>query len=192
MSADRGAPVEKVKVLRAGLDRDADASGYHLNPDIEFTEALAGGLLVNEERFGYRSCPCRLASGDAASDLDIVCPCDYRDADLSEWGTCYCALYVSREVLDGEREIGPIPERRPPEEERMNEFARTAAGGSADGVAGESVDGVAGTADRDAAAKGGVRVWRCRVCGYLCGREEPPEVCPICKASRERFERFWG
>ena len=200
MSADTGAPVEKVKVLRAELDRDAGASGYHLNPDIEFTEALAEGLLVNEERFGYRSCPCRLASGDAASDLDIVCPCDYRDADLTEWGTCYCALYVSREVLDGKREIGPIPERRPPEEERMNESARTAAGesvdgvagGSADGVAGGSADGVAGTADRDAAAKGGVPVWRCRVCGYLCGREEPPEVCPICKASRERFERFWG
>ena len=61
-----------------------------------------------------------------------------------------------------------------------------------DGVAGESVDGVAGTADRSPAAKGGVPVWRCRVCGYLCGREGPPEVCPICKASRERFERFWG
>ena len=184
MSADRGAPVEEVKALRAELDRDAEASGYHLNPDIEFTEALAEGLLVNEERFGYRSCPCRLASGDAASDLDIVCPCDYRDADLTEWGACYCALYVSREVLDGEREIRPIPERRPPEEERMNESARTVAGGSADGVA--------GTADRDVAVKVGVRVWRCRVCGYLCGREEPPEVCPICKASRERFERFWG
>ena len=34
-------------------------------------------------------------------------------------------------------------------------------------------------------------VWRCRVCGYLCARETPPGVCPICKASRERFERFW-
>jgi rubrerythrin len=33
-------------------------------------------------------------------------------------------------------------------------------------------------------------VWRCRVCGYLCARDEPPEVCPICKASRDRFERF--
>jgi len=35
-----------------------------------------------------------------------------------------------------------------------------------------------------------VPVWRCLVCGYLCGREEPPEVCPICKAKKERFERF--
>lgn len=33
-------------------------------------------------------------------------------------------------------------------------------------------------------------VWRCKVCGYLCAREGPPEVCPICKAKKERFERF--
>ena len=35
-----------------------------------------------------------------------------------------------------------------------------------------------------------VPVWRCLVCGYLCGREGPPEVCPICKARKERLERF--
>jgi rubrerythrin len=33
-------------------------------------------------------------------------------------------------------------------------------------------------------------VWRCRVCGYLCARDGPPEVCPICKAKKDRFERF--
>ena len=33
-------------------------------------------------------------------------------------------------------------------------------------------------------------VWRCKVCGYLCGRDEPPEICPICKAKKEKFEHF--
>jgi len=33
-------------------------------------------------------------------------------------------------------------------------------------------------------------VWRCRVCGYLCARERPPAVCPICKATSDRFEAF--
>jgi rubrerythrin len=33
-------------------------------------------------------------------------------------------------------------------------------------------------------------VYRCKVCGYLCARDEPPEICPICKAKKERFERF--
>ncbi|MHC4502271.1 MAG: ferredoxin-thioredoxin reductase catalytic domain-containing protein, partial [Planctomycetota bacterium] len=84
---------------REKLDRQAEASGYHLNPDDEFTKDLVCGLLVNEERYGYMACPCRLASGDAADDLDIVCPCDYRDADLAEHDACYCALYVSGAVL---------------------------------------------------------------------------------------------
>jgi len=33
-------------------------------------------------------------------------------------------------------------------------------------------------------------VWRCKVCGYLCARGTPPEKCPVCKASRDRFEPF--
>ena len=36
----------------------------------------------------------------------------------------------------------------------------------------------------------GVRVWRCRVCGYLCARKNPPETCPICKVGKDRFETF--
>ncbi len=173
MSTDAGLPRDKVEALRVELERDAEAHGYHLNPDVEFTTALAEGLLVNELRFGYRSCPCRLASGEAAQDLDIVCPCDYRDADLAEWGACYCALYVTQDVLNGKREPGAIPERRPTTEEER-ERATT------------------GPADGPASGKGSMPVWRCRVCGYLCAREEPPETCPICKASRERFERFWN
>ena len=172
MSADAGIPREKVEALRVELERDAEAHGYHLNPDVELTTALAEGLLVNEHRFGYRSCPCRLGSGDAAQDLDIVCPCDYRDADLAEWGTCYCALYVTEEVLDGKLEARAIPERRPTAEERGSTSAGHTAAAAQD--------------------NGSMPVWRCRVCGYLCAREEPPETCPICKASRERFERFWN
>ena len=174
MSDDSGIPAESVKSLRAELDRDAEASGYHLNADVEFTEALAEGLLVNEARFGYRSCPCRLGAGDAALDLDIVCPCDYRDADLSEWGTCYCALYVSQEVKEGRARAGPIPERRPAKEER--ERARAERARASEGT----------TMARGLAYP----VWRCGVCGYLCARGEPPGVCPVCKAKKERFERF--
>ena len=33
-------------------------------------------------------------------------------------------------------------------------------------------------------------VWRCTVCGYLCARNEPPSVCPVCKVDKDRFERF--
>jgi len=115
MSEDTIISSERVKAMNERLDREAEASGYHLNPDREFTLELAEGLLMNEERYGYWACPCRLATGEKDEDLDIICPCDYRDLDLTEWGACYCALYVSDEVLRGERQVQPIPERRPSE-----------------------------------------------------------------------------
>ncbi len=168
---DRSVPPARVVALLAQLARDAEAAGYNLNPDAGFTRDLVQGLAVNEERYGYRCCPCRLAQDDRQKDLDIICPCDYRDPDLNEWGTCYCALYVSDEVLAGARDLTTIPERRPPEGARAHE--RETVGGEG------------------AAPPRGVPVWRCRVCGYLCGRDEPPGVCPICKATKDRFERFW-
>jgi ferredoxin-thioredoxin reductase catalytic subunit len=159
---------EEVENLYKRLDRDAESAGYHLNPDVDFTKDLVKGLLVNEQRYGYWACPCRLASGDKSKDIDIICPCDYRDADLNEYGTGFCALYVSKKILEGKQEIKPIPERRPQKDKRAKIKARPP--GSISSLS--------------------KPVWRCKVCGYLCGRDEPPEVCPICKAKKERFEKF--
>jgi len=81
--------LEEVDRLYEKLKKEAEAGGYHLNPDVEFTRALVKGLLINEKRYGYWACPCRLASGKKEEDLDIVCPCDYRDADVVEFDACY-------------------------------------------------------------------------------------------------------
>jgi ferredoxin-thioredoxin reductase catalytic subunit len=75
--------------LREKLTRDAEAAGYHLNPDEKFTSELVEGLLANTERYGYPLCPCRLTGGNKEADLDIICPCDYRDQDVVEYDTCY-------------------------------------------------------------------------------------------------------
>lgn len=163
---DRG----EIERLYRRLFDEAEAGGYHLNPDISFTMDLVEGLLVNEKRYGYPACPCRLASGIKADDLDIICPCDYRDEDLDEYDACYCALYVSRRILDGEKSIRPIPERRLPEEERAK--------------SGKEAEAVSSTRSLS------YPVWRCKVCGYLCARDTPPETCPVCKAKKDRFERF--
>jgi ferredoxin-thioredoxin reductase catalytic chain len=80
---------EAIDKLYEQLNKDARAGGYFLNPDIEFTKALVRGLLTNEKRYGYQACPCRLASGEKEEDTDIICPCDYRDADVLEYGTCF-------------------------------------------------------------------------------------------------------
>ena len=176
---------EEIQRTYDKLKKDAEAGGYHLNSDAEFVRDLIRGMLVNEGRYGYWSCPCRLASGKKAEDLDIICPCDYRDADLNEHGACYCALYVSQELLDGKREVGSIPERRPPLEER-----RRAAVGASKPAAGETGPAAGETGPAAVPGKLPLPVWRCKVCGYLCAREGPPEVCPVCKAKRDRFERF--
>lgn len=153
------------------LKAEVESSGYHLNSDEEFTKELLSSILVNQQRYGYGACPCRLASGKNEEDLDIICPCDYRDPDLDEYGACYCGLYVSGEILRGEKDLTSIPERRPPFDEQKESNVH------------ESDIGIS-----DANLK--FPVWRCRVCGYLCARDEPPEICPICKVGKERFERF--
>ena len=61
------------------------------------------------------SCPCRLASGSRELDKDITCPCDYREADVKEYGSCYCSLYVTKEWNESPEPHPAIPERRPPE-----------------------------------------------------------------------------
>jgi rubrerythrin len=107
-----------------------------------------------------------LAEGVKTDDLDIICPCDYRDADLSDYHACYCGLYVSQAVVDGEKQVKSIPERRPVDRtERKQETLLTMTALP-------------------------YPVWRCRVCGYLCARNEPPETCPICRAKKDRFEEF--
>jgi ferredoxin-thioredoxin reductase catalytic subunit len=152
---------ENVQNLYERLNKEAEQSGYHLNPDTEFTKDLIRGLLMNEERYGYWLCPCRLTAGSNEEDIDVICPCDYRDADLNEYGVCYCALYVSEAVQKGKESVVKIPERRLLPDERQR----------ATGVQNPSFP-----------------VWRCKVCGYLCARDEPPLVCPICKAHKDRFE----
>ena len=65
-------PRDRVRGTTARVRAEAEASGYRLNPDDAFVEALVEGLLVNEARYGYWACPCRLADGSIERDRDIV------------------------------------------------------------------------------------------------------------------------
>lgn len=161
-------PEEKINKFYEKLKKDAEAGGYKLNPDVDFTKKLIKGLIVNEDRYGYQACPCRISSGGKEEDLDIICPCDYRDPDLTDYGACYCALYVSQDIVEGKKKVESIPDRRPPEEERK--IQKNTQFGKISSLK--------------------YPVWRCKVCGYLCARDSPPEICPVCKAKKDRFERF--
>lgn len=169
---EKNVPTEEEKSeLYETLLKDAKQAGYHINPDKEFVWILMNGLLVNKERFGYMVCPCRLGVHDIAQDRDIICPCDYRDSDVLKYDACYCSLYVSEKVLNGEVAFHSIPESRPAAEER-------------------SKRNLSGTKGLGSLASLPYSIWRCRVCGYLCARDDAPEICPICKAKHDRFDRF--
>ena len=89
--------------------------GYFFNSDRDTVFELLKGLILNKERYGYMSCPCRLASGSYEKDRDIICPCVYRSPDVKEFGSCYCGLYVSQEWNEGKVRHVYVPERRPKE-----------------------------------------------------------------------------
>jgi ferredoxin-thioredoxin reductase catalytic subunit len=168
-----------IEGVKRRAEADAKTFGYILNPDPEFLQGLLEGLTKNEERYGYPSCPCRLASGKFDYDRDIFCPCDYRDPDVAQFGACYCGLYVRKDIYDSKIELAPVPERRPvdkqmrayqavsmitevkPENEEKEELAEVTLGNK--------------------------KMWYCKQCGYVVFRDEPPYVCPICKAKKELF-----
>ncbi len=155
--------------------------GIILCPDQQLFSDLIDGLAKNTVRYGYGSCPCRVASGMKKYDVDIICPCEYRDADVNEYGMCYCGLFVNEKIKNDPSQLGPIPERRPQD---VIDAALTAAEKK------PSASEEAPYQQRQGKKDGAISVWRCTVCGYLCAREIPPPLCPICKAKAERFEPF--
>jgi len=163
---------EEVEDAYTKLKREAEASGYHLLSDERFGKELVKGILINIKRYGYGACPCRLAAGIEEKDRDIECPCDYRDQDLDEYGQCYCGLYVSDDLLNRLERMGSIPERRGGRKDRRSKIEAESSKLSPQ------------------SEKLAYPVWRCSVCGYLCARDVPPLICPICKAKKERFDRF--
>jgi ferredoxin-thioredoxin reductase catalytic chain len=165
--------------VRQRAESDAKTNGCYLNPDQDFLNDLFEGLKRNEERYGYPSCPCRLASGRFELDRDITCPCDYRDPDVAEYGCCYCALYVRKDVFEGKTPVQPIPERRPKEKQDR------VYGLTAESPLEKTSDTAAVVAKESSKIK--MKMWYCKQCGYVCFREEPPYICPICKAKREMF-----
>lgn len=138
---------------------------YYFNFDKTFTCGILEGLLVNQKRYGYMTCPCRVATKKKENDLDIICPCDYRDADVSQYGNCFCGLYISKEKSNNKIPTSPIPERRPNNKMLINKNMQ----------------------EENTKEKKELPMWRCSVCGYLCARENAPDVCPICGAEKDRF-----
>jgi len=170
-----------LETVRRRVESDARTYGYSLNPDPKFLADLIEGLKTNEGRYGYPSCPCRLATGIFEYDRDIICPCDYRDPDVVEYGCCYCSLFVRKDIVEQKKPINSIPERRPPEKISRARKPEKTEKPPIIGV-------VPGLTAIHLITK--LKMWYCKQCGYVCFREDPPYICPICKAKKEMFEEI--
>lgn len=156
--------------------KDIANQGIYLNPDKDFTIELIRGILVNRERYGEDYCPCRLVSEIEEIDRQIICPCIFRDSDIDQYGQCYCALFVNQEWIDSGME------RQIPDQWQPDEFQEEA----------DSVNTVAEKDEKNDTCQQislqTHQMWYCTVCGYIAYRNTPPQVCPICKAKKDRFK----
>ena len=85
------------EMLLKALQGPQAKKGFYFNPNQkEMTIPLLESLLINKERYGY-----------------LLCPCDYRDADVLEYGSCYCGLYLSEQEAANHKKEIVVPERRP-------------------------------------------------------------------------------
>jgi ferredoxin-thioredoxin reductase catalytic subunit len=164
--------------VRRRAEADAKTYGYYLTPQPDLLQGFLEGLKTNEDRYGYPLCPCRLTSGSFEYDRDIICPCDYRDPDVAQYGACYCRLYVNKQVYESQN-LPEVPERRPPEK-----MAR--AYGTQASPAKQAPEGETPKAEKTQPTVK-KKLWYCKQCGYVVFREDPPYVCPICKAKKELF-----
>lgn len=183
------------------LKKEIERSGYHFNEDTKFVKELLEGILTNRERYGYDACPCRLAIGIKERDLDLICPCDYRDMDLDEYGACFCALYVTKETIATGEEVKSIPDRRLETLKQAGNIkypvwrCEVCGYTTARNKAPEScptcyVDREQFFEVEDPENDLSSPTWRCKVCGCLISEDEAPDKCPVCFVEKERFEKY--
>lgn len=174
-----------IEFVRKRAEADAKTYGYYLTPQQDLLQMFLEGLKTNEERYGYPVCPCRLGTGKLDLDRDIICPCDYRDPDVAQYGACYCRLYVNKTVYESQN-LPEVPERRPAEKiARAYGTPDTAQKASTQQTQGAPEKPQQTTQAKPTEVK--KKLWYCKQCGYVVYREDPPYVCPICKAKREMF-----
>lgn len=84
--------------IRAWAQNYAEENGWVLNPDKDVLDRVIRGLARNEQKFGYRYCPCRLRSRDEEKDKAIICPCIYHRDEIAKDGHCHCMLYYRKDT----------------------------------------------------------------------------------------------
>ena len=80
--------------LKEFSEKHAREHGFKLQPNVEILDRILQGLLMKEEKYGKRYCPCRRISDDQEENDRIVCPCAYHEKEINDDGHCKCFLFV--------------------------------------------------------------------------------------------------
>jgi ferredoxin-thioredoxin reductase catalytic subunit len=84
---------EKVKKQDRWMQKYIAKNNYALNPSWMMSTNLKIWLSEMEATFGKRFCPCFEPSADTALNKKMMCPCEYVEDEIKEYGTCHCALF---------------------------------------------------------------------------------------------------
>jgi len=74
----------------------AKKAGFKINPDKGHVARIVKGLKKNEDKHGFRFCPCRIVTGDFDKDRLIICPCIYHKQEIKDMGHCLCRLFFGK------------------------------------------------------------------------------------------------
>jgi thioredoxin len=85
---------QKIEDLIKEYQALAEERGIKINSDKEILRSLMKGLLINEEKYGAKYCPCRRVSGKKEEDSSKICPCEFLEKEINEKGQCLCGLFV--------------------------------------------------------------------------------------------------
>lgn len=88
----------QVKKQDAWIKKFAKQKNYALNPSWMMSTNLEIWLSELEATFGKRYCPCFEPSDNAELNKKMLCPCEFIEDEIKEYGTCHCALFGSADL----------------------------------------------------------------------------------------------
>ena len=94
---------DELKKVWENFSKDND---FKLNPDQEHVDMIIEGVLLNEEKHGFKLCPCRIRDGSRQRDLELICPCNFKDQETwknpkeGKNSMCWCGLFVKTNNSD--------------------------------------------------------------------------------------------
>lgn len=88
----------EVKKQHRWIKKYTAQKNYALNPSWMMSTNLEIWLSEMEATFGKRYCPCFEPSGDEKLDRQMMCPCEFIEDEIKEYGTCHCALFGSPDL----------------------------------------------------------------------------------------------